>query len=104
MPKSEFLEAWWAVGYLHPHLHPDAAVDKGKSVSRGTKSGVSFVLEPVYIQSGWPVELIPVAQEARRRFDNKLLSEDEYYCSAAVMAGAVSNNLSIQVAAQKQGA
>lgn len=93
LSKREFLEAWWAVGYLHPHLHPDAAFDNGKSVSRGTSRGVSFVLEPVYIQSGWPVELIPIAQEARRRFDTKVLSEDEYYCSAAVMAGALGNNV-----------
>lgn len=88
LPKHEFLLAWWAVGYLHPNLHPDAALDNGKEVSRGTKRGVSFVLEPVYIQSGWPVELIPIAQEARRRFNSKTLTEAEYYCSAAVMAGA----------------
>lgn len=92
--KDEFLQAWWAVGYLHPNLHPDAAQENGKEVSRGTRRGVSFVLEPVYIRSGWPVELIPVAKEARRRFDANLLTEDEYYCSAAVMAGAVCNNLS----------
>lgn len=93
LPKSEFLEAWWAVGYLHPHLHPDAALDNGRFVSRGTKRGVSFVLEPVYIRSGWPVELIPIAREARRRYDEALLSEEEYYCSAAVIAGAASGNL-----------
>lgn len=89
LPKAEFLSAWWAVGYLHPNLHPDAAMDNGKAVSRGTRRGVSFVIEPIYVQSGWPVELIPIAQEARRRFDHKLLSEDEYYCSVAVMAGAM---------------
>lgn len=93
LPKRTFLEAWWAVGYLHSHLHPDAARDNGKSVSRGTKRGVSFVLEPFYIQSGWPVELIPVAREARRRFDNNLLSEEEYYCSAAVIVGAANSKL-----------
>lgn len=93
LPKREFLEAWWSVGYLHPHLHPDAALDNGKAVSRGTKRGVSFVVEPVYVRSGWPVELIPIVQEARRRFDNNLLSEEEYYCSAALIAGAVSANL-----------
>ena len=47
------------------------------------------MLEPVYIRSGWPVELIPLAQEARRRFESKLISEDDYYCSVAVMAGAM---------------
>ena len=94
LSKDEFLLAWWAVGYLHPNLHPDAALENGREISRGTRRGVSFVLEPVYIRSGWPVELIPIAKEARRRFDASLLTEDEYYCSAAVMAGAVCNNLS----------
>ena len=93
LSKEEFLDAWWAVGYLHPNLHPDAAMENGKEVSRGTRRGVSFVVEPVYVRSGWPVELIPVAREARRRFDAGLLSEDEYYCSAAVMAGAAIKGL-----------
>jgi DNA (cytosine-5)-methyltransferase 1 len=86
--KDEFLAAWWAVGYAHPHLHPDAAMENGREISRGTRRGVSFVIEPVYIRSGWPVELIPVAMEARRRFDTLQLTEDEYYCSAAIVAGA----------------
>lgn len=93
LSKDEFLEAWWAVGFLHPNLHPDAALDNGKALSPGPKRGVSFVLEPVYVRSGWPVELIPIAVEARRRFDDGRLSEDEYYCSAAVMAGAVSHRM-----------
>lgn len=89
LSKDEFLRAWWAVGFLHPHLHPDAASDNGKALSPGPKRGVSFVVEPVYVRSGWPVELIPIALEARRRFDDGGLSENEYYCSAAVVAGAV---------------
>lgn len=91
MPKDEFLQAWWAVCFLHPNLHPDAALDNGKALSKGPRRGISFVLEPVYVRSGWPVELIPIAQEARRRFDRKQLGEDEYYCSAAVIAGAFSH-------------
>jgi DNA (cytosine-5)-methyltransferase 1 len=93
LSNADFLCAWWAVGFLHPNLHPDAASDGGKTLSAGPKRGVSFVLEPVYIRSGWPVELIPIAIEARKRFDEGLLSEDEYYCSAAMMAGAISHNL-----------
>lgn len=93
LSKADFLVAWWSVGYLHPNLHPDAAQENGSKVSRGTRQGISFVLEPVYVRSGWPVELVSIAQEARRRFDAGLLAEEEYYCSAAVMAGAVCNNL-----------
>lgn len=90
--KSEFLKSWWAVGFLHPNIHPDAAFDSGNALSEGPRRGVSFVLEPFYIRSGWPVELIPIAHEARRRFDAGLLTEDEYYCSAAVIAGAASHS------------
>jgi len=97
LPKAEFLKAWWSIGYLHPNLHPDAAMDNGKVVSRGTKRGVSFVLEPVYVRSGWPVELIPVAQEARRRFESKLIAEDDYYCSVAVMAGAMLGKQAVEI-------
>jgi DNA (cytosine-5)-methyltransferase 1 len=93
LPKEEFLQAWWAVGFLHPNLHPDAACDNGKVLSKGPRRGVSFVLEPVYVRSGWPVELIPIAAEARKRYDDGGLGEDEYYCSAAVMAGAFSHKL-----------
>jgi DNA (cytosine-5)-methyltransferase 1 len=92
LSAAEFLEAWWAIGYLHPHLHPDAALDNGKAVSRGTKRGTSFVLEPIYVQSGWPVELVPISREARRRFEEKLITEDEYYCSTAMVAGAAFSN------------
>ena len=91
LAKDEFVQAWWAVCFLHPNLHPDAAFDNGKLLSMGPRRGISFVLEPVYIRSGWPVELIPIAQEARRRFDKNLLGEHEYYCSAAVIAGAFSH-------------
>lgn len=91
--KNDFLKVWWAVGFLHPRLHPDAALDNGKELSKGPRRGVSFVIEPVYVRSGWPVELIPIALEARRRFDEGSLSEDEYYCSAAMIAGAISHGL-----------
>lgn len=93
LSKDEFLQAWWAVGFLHPNLHPDAAFEGGVEVSKGPKRGVSYVVEPIYVRSGWPVELIPVAVEARRRFDAGHLTENEYYCSAAVMAGAVSHRM-----------
>ena len=93
LARDEFLSAWWAVGFLHPNLHPDAAQENGKHLSPGPKRGVSFVLEPVYVRSGWPVELIPIAQEARSRFIAGSLTEDEYYCSAAVMAGAISHRM-----------
>lgn len=96
LSRDDFLSAWWAVGYLHPNLHPDAAQENGAELSPGPRRGVSFVLEPIYVRSGWPVELIPIALEARRRFNEGLLSENEYYCSAAVMAGALSQGMPVK--------
>lgn len=86
--QQQFLSVWWAVGYVHPHLHPDAAAENGRELSPGPKRGVSLVMEPIYVRSGWPVDLVPLAIEARRRFDVGMMSEDEYYCSLAVVAGA----------------
>jgi DNA (cytosine-5)-methyltransferase 1 len=88
LPREEFLAAWWTVGYLHPSLHPDAALENGRELSLGPKRGVSFVIEPIYVRSGWPVELIPLALEARRRYIAGEIKEHEYYCSFAVVAGA----------------
>lgn len=93
LSKKDFLEAWWAVGYLHPSLHPDAALDNGRELSLGPKREISFVIEPIYVRSGWPVELIPVAREARRRYEAGELQEHEYYCSSAVVAGAKSKKI-----------
>lgn len=85
--KEEFLRLWRAVGYLHPHLHPDAALDNGLTLRRGNRSSVSLVIEPVFERSGWPERLVALAQEAHRRFRKGLLQESEYYCSAALAAG-----------------
>ncbi len=93
LSRDEFLVAWWAVGYLHPSLHPDAAFENGRELSLGPKRGVSFVIEPIYVRSGWPVELIPLVLEARRRYDMGEIKENEYYCSFAVVEGAKSKKI-----------
>lgn len=85
--KEDFLAAWSTVCYLHPTLHPDAALDNGRELSLGPKREVSFVVEPFYVRSGWPVELIPLAREARRRFDAGQLREQEYYWTPTQFSG-----------------
>jgi DNA (cytosine-5)-methyltransferase 1 len=84
VPKNEFMQVWAAITALHPRLHPDSAIKPGREISPGPERGVSLVLEPYYIESGWPVELIPVAIEARRRFQRGELLIDDYYCSHAI--------------------
>jgi DNA (cytosine-5)-methyltransferase 1 len=89
-PRDEFLAAWWTAGYLHPSLHPDAALENGRELSLGPKRHISFVVEPIYVRSGWPVELVPLALEARRRYEAGEIKENEYYRSFAVGAVAQS--------------
>jgi len=84
VPKKEFIQVWAAITAVHPQLHPDSALKPGREISPGPKRGVSLILEPFYIESGWPVELIPVAVEARRRFQRGELLIDDYYCSHAI--------------------
>lgn len=92
--RAEFREAWFALGFIHSHLHPDAAVENGKSKT-SIRNGLRLprrsprgLLTPVFARSGWPVSLIPIAEEARRRLMMHDLSVEEYYCSKARVAGA----------------
>ena len=73
-----FIGIWKKIHILHPHLHPDSALDNGnlKSIS---KRGVSQSLEPFYIRSGWPCELVPLALEANKRFIEGRLSSSDYF-------------------------
>ena len=90
----DFRRGWFSIGFIHNRLHPDGAAANGKRqiegqtemplVSRLAPDAVT----PVFAQSGWPVKLVPVAEEAFRRFDNGQLREEEFYCSEAQMAGA----------------
>ena len=78
---AEFLEMWKKIRALLPHLHPESCIDNGNEISAAPRRNISFCVEPYFIRSGWPVELIVVAQEARKRYVNKRLSADEYYYS-----------------------
>ena len=82
--KEEFVAVWVALSALHSNIHPDTALRPGGDISPGPRRGVSLMLEPIYIQSGWPVELVPIAVEARRRYECGLLDKDDYYCSAVI--------------------
>ena len=76
---EEFRVVWKKVHALLPHLHPESCLDNGTEISAVPKRDVSFCLEPYFTRSGWPVELVAVAQEARKRYILKRLTSDEYY-------------------------
>lgn len=76
-----FLDIWNKIHTLLPHLHPDSALDNGEERSKAPKRSVSFCIEPYYTRSGWPVELLPVALEANRRYKLGQLNSNQYFHS-----------------------
>jgi DNA (cytosine-5)-methyltransferase 1 len=91
---EEFKRAWLAIAFLYAGLHPDSALDHGETILRDGQKDYPPVsrieprlLAPYYERSGWPVILASIAREAWRRYRNKELREEEFYCSEAQMAG-----------------
>jgi len=76
---EKFLVVWKYVHALLPHLHPESCLDNGNEISAVPKRDISFCIEPYFTRSGWPVELVAVAQEARKRYLSKRLTSEEYY-------------------------
>ena len=74
-------DIWRKIHFILPHLHPESVLDNGKDISLMPNRSVSFCLEPYFIRSGWPVELAPIAIEARRRYINGAFTGFEYFHS-----------------------
>lgn len=89
--KYKFLKAWGAISFLFPGLHPDGACEKGKIATACPPSSEcdtdTRLKSPYYEISGWPVVLVPLAEEAWRRHENNELSMDEIYRCDAQQAG-----------------
>ncbi|MDD2708113.1 MAG: DNA cytosine methyltransferase [Verrucomicrobiae bacterium] len=90
---TDFKRGWYSLGFLYSGLHPDSALEHGAELSNDAEDVPEIrnieprLLAPYYVQSGWPLLLTPVAQEAWRRYEAKELKDDEFYCSEAVVAG-----------------
>ena len=78
MGAKEFLRVWNLIHLLHPTLHPEAALNKSGDVYM-PPSETSHIVAPYYKRTGWPLSLIPIALEANIRFNNKELTEEDYY-------------------------
>jgi DNA (cytosine-5)-methyltransferase 1 len=93
LPTGEFKKAWFSIGYLHNWLHPDGAGDNGEEVADKAEMTALLaavapqIAAPVYVLSGWPTRLVPLAREAERRFRIGRLRFDEYYYSDAQISG-----------------
>jgi DNA (cytosine-5)-methyltransferase 1 len=93
LPLVDLKKAWFSIGFLNSWLHPDGAHEKGEHVDEDIYQPamlarlVPEIAAPVYASSGWPIQLIPIAREAARRFQQGKLRLDEYYCSHAQITG-----------------
>jgi DNA (cytosine-5)-methyltransferase 1 len=93
VPDRDFRKGWRSLSFIHGHLHPDAAMENGsdeKPIRNGyhlPESRPRGLLSPIYVRSGWPVNVVPIAREAQRRLSVGRLSIREYYCSQARIAG-----------------
>lgn len=96
--SKAFKQAWYSISYIFMGLHPDGALEHGKEVSHDSSdypvvsAGDPRLINPCYVQSGWPVVLERIAREAWRRYESELLADEEFYCSDAQMAGACFRN------------
>jgi DNA (cytosine-5)-methyltransferase 1 len=92
--KEVFILGWFALFYLFPKLHPENARDHGDFTSayspiEGRFLGSDRNSGRYFERSGWPVALELLGHEAWRRYESGNLTEDEFYCSDAVIAGMV---------------
>jgi DNA (cytosine-5)-methyltransferase 1 len=90
--NEDFNRGWAAISFLYPGLHPDGALERG-NVSHVIDEYPPLshadprLLKPYYEVSGWPVVLVPVAEEAWRRFENGDFEDNEFYRCDAQRAG-----------------
>lgn len=93
MSRADFRRGWFSLGFLHTRLHPDGVRENGTRLWEPAgdypllNQLAPHLVRPAYAQSGWPVALAPIADEARRRFKAGQLREREFYCSEAQFAG-----------------
>lgn len=92
-PRPEFLKGWHAIFFLNPGLHPDGIADKGREFSAEVLSDVktepnhTHLYFPFRLSSGWPLSLEPILKEAWRRYRRGALTERDFYCFRACLAG-----------------
>lgn len=78
MSADEFTNVWRAVHMVKPSIHPDNALDRTGPI-HPPSHGISLALEPYYLRSGWPHYLIPIAEEALKRYRKGELTANQFY-------------------------
>jgi DNA (cytosine-5)-methyltransferase 1 len=91
LSTKEFLETWNSIHIIQPTLHPQNALEESREIQMPS-TGTSLVYAPFYKASGWPIALIPIAQEAFNRFHKGELSESEFYFNSTQKNKKLSSN------------
>lgn len=92
MTKQQFCAGWHSLLFLLPGLHPDNALDHGTTINLTEVSwpdcgDAARLLSKRFARSGWPVALNNVGLEAWRRYRAREISERQFYCVEAQIAG-----------------
>lgn len=94
-PRECLLRAWNSIFFLFGGLHPDEAFSRGNiiCIAEDTNAKNSSIeaqlINRYYEESGWPLNLVPIAEEVSRRYEIGDLSDEEFYPSEAQIAGIV---------------
>jgi len=88
IPTAAFTKGWKSIHELLPQLHPTSALENGDIVIEDANLMVGdpilddkLSINTIYQRSGWPVSLVILAREAKRRYDLGELSASEFYWS-----------------------
>lgn len=88
--NHELLDAWLAMAFLFPGLHPDDGQNREPDyITYPIPEGLPASISVCYDQSGWPVALIGLLDEMWCRYESGELSETEFYCGDSAMAGLI---------------
>ena len=108
LSPAEFNRGWFSIGFLYPGLYPDSTLEHGTETSNVTEDFPEIskieprLLAPFFVNSGWPVVLAPIAEEAWRRYKREELKDEEFYCSEAVVAGMCWRNPGLTAEVQRE--
>lgn len=90
--KSDVLQGWHALAYLFPGLHPEDGISYLDETEPWPKAELYFPHlshygQRCYSESEWPTALKELLVEMWRRYENGVLTEEEFYYLPAQKRG-----------------
>jgi hypothetical protein len=83
------LKLWNAAACVFPGVHPDDVNPIPDVIFHNDNLplGLPECLRDYDETSGWPLALIPIVMEMWRRYEEGIVSDEEFYCTEAAVAG-----------------